>query len=341
MTTNIPNDYKKTQIQTATDTYTRHYPEIVRLAMKQLEEQLWFSSEMKVNLERIQLKYELTEEQLHTVKFILNLFVKYELMVGDMWKRIAELFPRPEVQLACSVAEMVERAVHAEFYNQINIELGLDKDEDYRSFMHDPDTAERVQWLGKMLNNESDPELGVIVFSMTETALLFSMFSMLKSFQSNGYNKIPIIVRGTNQSALDEDLHGMITAEIINQYYRELGITLFDDKARYREVVKAVHHAYSIECSIIDKAIVGDELNGVPKQHYKEMVKYRLNIFLERLGLPHEFQVGECSIIDWFGKNTYSYKKIDFFTSGQGSEYQMRWDEHALGSGFVEFMKDK
>ncbi len=341
MTIEVPTRYKQTRIQTATDSYARCYPEIVRLANKQLEEQLWFSSEMKVHLERIQLKYELTAEQLHTVKFILNLFVKYELMVGDMWKRISELFPRPEVQLACSVAEMVERAIHAEFYNQINIQLGLDKDEDYRAFMHDPDTAERARWLGELLKAGDDDVLSVIIFSMTETALLFSMFSMLKSFQSNGYNKIPIIVRGTNQSAIDEDLHGMVTAEIINQYYLEQGFTLFDDKPRYREVVKAVHYAYEIESSIIDKAIIGDSLNGVVKQEYKEMSKHRLNIYLERLGLPHEFHVGECSIIDWFGKNTYSYKKIDFFTPGQGSEYQMAWDKHALGNGFIEFMKDE
>lgn len=329
---------EKTRIQTETESYARYYPEIVRIANKQLEEQLWFSSEMKVNLERIQLKYELTPEQLHPVKFLLNLFVRYEVNVADMWGKIARLFPRPEVKLACSVAEMVERAIHAEFYNNINIQLGLDQDEHYLAFMQDPHTAERAAWIGKLLNSTEDELLGVIIFSMTETALLFSSFAILKSFQSNGYNKIPIIVRGTNQSALDEDLHGILSAEIINTHFAELGVPLFEDKKRYREIVKAVHSAYELEESIIDKALLGDELNGVPKQHFKEFVKHRLNIYLERLGLPHEFHVGECSIIDWFGKNTYSYKKIDFFTSGQGSEYQMAWDENALGNGFKDFM---
>lgn len=331
----------KTRIQTETESYARYYPKIVELANKQLEEQLWFSSEMKVELERIQLKYELEPEQLHAVQFILNLFVKYELTVGDMWAKISRIFPRPEVKLACSVAEMVERAVHAEFYNQINIQLGLDQDEHYLAFLNNPHTSQRASWIGKLLNSEEDELLGVIIFSMTETALLFSSFAILKSFQSNGYNKIPIIVRGTNQSALDEDLHGIISAEIINTHFAELGIPLFEDKKRYREIVKAVHNAYELEESIIDTAIPGDSLNGVPKQHFKEFVKYRLNIWLERIGLPHEFHIGECEIIDWFGKNTYSYKKIDFFTPGQGSEYQMRWDETALGNGFKEFMKEE
>lgn len=333
--------YPLTKIETPTETYTRHYPKIVELANKQLEEQLWFSSEMKVGLERIQLKYELTPEQLHSVKFNLNLFVHYELVVAEMWSKISRIFPRPEVQLACSVAEMVERAVHAEFYNQINIQLGLDQDEHYLAFLENEYTAERAAWLGRTLGSTEDEILSVIIFSMTETALLFSSFSMLKSFQSNGYNKIPIIVRGTNQSALDEDLHGIISAEIINTYYNELGISLFDDKKRYREVVKAIHMAYELECSIIDAAIIGESLNGVPKQHYKENVKHRLNIYAERLGLPHEFTVGDCSITDWFDKGTYTYKKIDFFTTGQGSEYQMAWDENALGNGFKEYMKEE
>jgi ribonucleotide reductase beta subunit family protein with ferritin-like domain len=328
----------KTRIQTETQSYARYYPKIVELANKQLEEQMWFASEMKVELERIQLKYELEAEQLQTVNFILNLFVKYEMDVADMWAKISRLFPRPEVKLACSVAEMVERAVHAEFYNKINIQLGLDQDEHYFAFLNNPYTAQRAEWIGKLLNSEEDELLSVIIFSMTETALLFSSFAMLKSFQSNGYNKIPIVVRGTNQSALDEDLHGIISAEIVNTHFAELGVPLFEDKKRYREIVKAVHSAYELEESIIDTAIPGDSLNGVKKQEFKEFVKHRLNIYLERLGLPHEFHVGECSIVDWFGKNTYSYKKIDFFTSGQGSEYQLAWDEHALGHGFKDFM---
>lgn len=329
-----------TRIQTPTESYTRHYPSLIAYANKQLEEQLWFATEMKLELERIQLKYELSPEQLHAVKFVLNLFVHYELQVGEWWSKIGKIFPRPEVKLVASVIEMIERAVHAEFYNKINIELELDQDEHYLAFLNDPTTAERAKWLGKLLNDDNDQILGAIIFSMTETALLFSSFSILKSFQSNGYNKLPITVRGTNQSALDEDLHGEISAEIINIYYGELGTTLFEDKRRYREVVKAVHYAYEMECAIIDNAILGDSLNGVPKQHFKEFVKHRLNIYLERLGLPLEFTVGECDIIEWFGKNTYSYKKIDFFTPGIGNEYQVAWDEMALGGGYSEFVKE-
>lgn len=325
-----------TKIQTPTDSYERHYPKLVELANKQLEEQLWFSSEMIVELDRMQLLYELTPEQLHAVKTVLTFFVRYELNVGDMWKRIAEIFPRPEVKLAASVVEMVERAVHAEFYDQPNKQLGLDNDEHYLAFTKDPELKERADWLGGLLNNKEDEILGVIIFSMTETALLFSSFAIFKSFQSNGYNLIPVIARGTNQSAIDEDLHGIISAEIINTYYEELGTSLFEDKKRYEQVVKAVHYAYEHECRIIDIAIPGEKFNGVDKQEYKEFVKHRLNIYLERLGLPHEFVVGACGITDWFELNTYAYKVIDFFSAGMGMEYESSWDE----TGFIRGWKE-
>lgn len=325
-----------TKIQTPTDSYERHYPKLVELANKQLEEQLWFSSEMIVELDRMQLLYELTPEQLHAVKTVLTFFVRYELNVGDMWKRIAEIFPRPEVKLAASVVEMVERAVHAEFYDQPNKQLGLDNDEHYLAFTKDPELKERADWLSGLLNNKEDEILGVIIFSMTETALLFSSFAIFKSFQSNGYNLIPVIARGTNQSAIDEDLHGIISAEIINTYYQELGTSLFEDKKRYEQVVKAVHYAYEHECRIIDIAIPAEKFNGIDKQEYKEFVKHRLNIYLERLGLPHEFVVGACSITDWFELNTYAYKVIDFFSAGMGMEYESSWDE----TGFIRGWKE-
>lgn len=329
-----------TKIQTPTDSYVRHYPRIVELANKQLEEQLWFSSEMVVELDRMQLLYELTPEQLHAVKTVLTFFVRYELSVGDMWKKVAELFPRPEVQLAASVVECVERAVHAEFYNQPNQQLGLDTDEHYLAYTKDPELLERAQWIGKLLSDKGDPILGVITFSMIETAILFSSFAILKSFQSNGYNLIPVIARGTNQSAIDEDLHGMITAEIINTYYSELGKKLVDDESRYPKIVGAVKYAYEHECRIIDIAIPEDTFNGVAKQEYKEFVKKRLNTYLTRIQLPEMFEVGECSITEWFELNTYAYKVVDFFTPGVGMEYESSWDETGFVKGWREAKND-
>lgn len=327
---------EKPRITQPTDSYVRHYPKIVELVNKQFEEQFWTSSEMKVKLDRMQLLHGLEPDQLHAVKTVLLLFLRYELMVGDFWGRtVADTFPRPEVRMAAAGIDAIEKVTHAEFYNQLNVELGLDTDEHYLSYHEKPELEERVKWLGSILGGE-DKILATIIFSMTETALLFSSFAILKSFQSNGYNLIPVIVRGTNQSAIDEDLHGTISAEIINTYYHESGTTLRKDKTRYEKVKEAIHYAYNHECLIIDMAIPGESLNGVSKQEYKEFVKHRLNIYCDRLCIPHEFKVGECSVKDWFEKNTYAYKMIDFFSAGVGMEYESSWDEEGFKSAWLK-----
>lgn len=322
------------KICTPTTSYALHYPRIVELGEKQLESQFWTAGEMKVELDKIQLLYELTPEQRHAVLTVLRLFVHYELEVGTMWKRIAEIFPRPEVQEVSAIVEMIERAVHARFYDKVNKQFGLDTDEYYSSFTQDPVLNERAEWLGGLLADREDPILSTIIFSMTETVLLFSSFAILKSFQSNGYNLIPVIVRGTNQSAVDEDLHGCISAEIINQYYAELGTTLFEDHYRRAQVELALDQAIAHEDRVIDLAIPGDSLNGQKKEHYKQYVRKRGNIYLERIGLPARYEIGEDPISDWFEKNTYAYKMIDFFSAGMGMEYESSWDEAALVSAW-------
>ena len=329
-----------TRIRTPTESYVRYYPEIVRLANIQLEKQLWFSSEMKMELDRIQLKFELTDEQRHAVVTVLALFLQYELIVGEeFWMgTIAKVFPRPECKLAAAIIAMTELAVHAEFYDQINIQLGLSSDEYYVQYKQNPVLKERMDWLNEVLDGE-DKILACIVFSMTETAILFSAFSILKSFQSNGYNLLPVTVRGTNQSAIDEDLHGELSAEIINTHYRELGGSLVDDTERYTKVLQAVQYAYEHECLVIDEAIPGESLNGVPKSHYKEHVKIRLNLFLTRLGCPEYFALGDCSMTDWFAKGTEAYKAIDFFTPGVGMEYTLNWSKDSFKDAGLKLVK--
>lgn len=136
-------------------------------------------------------------------------------------------------------------------------------------------------------------------------------------------------------------LHGQASAAIINQYYHEMGMTLFEDKLRYNDVVKAIQYAFEHECRIIDLAIPGNELNGVKKQEYKEYVKHRLNIFCDRIQIPRVFVVGECSITDWFELNTVAYKVVDFFTPGQGNEYEEGWGANTFSDAFVKLAKEE
>lgn len=324
-----------TQIRTPTDGYERHYQNILDQSDIQMLKLFWHPSEMKVELDAMALKYSLAPDQRYAVEFVLNLFVQYELQVGEMWKRVAEIFPRPEVQQAAAIVDMVERYVHAEFYNNINVVLGLDKDEDYLAFTANPVLNERMKYLGKLLSSREDEVLSVIIFSLTETVSLFSSFSILKSFQSNGLNLIPVIVRGTNQSSLDEDQHGIILAEIINTYFREVGTPLRDDKKRCEQIYKAIQYCVDNERMIIEQAIPSGQLNGTTVDDFFKYVMHRANTWCERLGLDHLYPGVTTPVTDWFEKNTYAYQKIDFFTTGQGREYEVGWDREGFLHAWV------
>lgn len=333
---------QKTRIMTPTLSYARVYPKIVELANKQLESQFWTSSEMKVELDRMQLLYELSPEQLHAVKFTLRLFLKYERIVGEeFWlSLVAQLFPRPEVKLACSILGMAELAIHAEFYDQINKVLGLDSDEDYTAYVEDPILLERVEWLEGLTSDTEDPLGSMIVFGLTETALLFGNFSILKSHQCNGNNKIPVVVRGTNQSAIDEDLHGMVAAEIINTHYQELGRPLIEDVKRVEKLNKAALYVAEHEDRIIDLAIPSGQLNGQTVDDYKAYVRIRINEYFTRIQLPEPFPGITSKIQGWFETGTYAYKMIDFFSAGMGMEYETAWEEDGFIRGYIEGGKE-
>jgi len=343
VTMGLPFDFNaKTRIMTETDSYATIYPKFLDFADQQFDKQFWTNTEMKVELDRMQLLFELSESQLHAVKFVLQLFLKYELIVGEeFWNGLfIRVFPTPEAKAMAAAFAAFELQVHARFYNQLNVQLGLDKDEHYRAYAANPELAARVEWLEKVLSGE-DKLLSVIVFSMTETALLFASFAILKSFQTNGYNKIAVTVRGTNQSAIDEDLHGFAAAWAVNQHYKELGRPLREDTNRVEQIYKAIQYAYEHECLIIDLAFLEDTLNGMTKDDFKNYVKVRLNVFAERLGLDLPFPGAESPITKWFELGTDSYKMVDFFTPGMGMEYESGWDEHGFIRGIIQQLEEQ
>lgn len=102
---------------------------------------------------------------------------------------------------------------------------------------------------------------------------------------------------------------------------------------------EAVKYAYEHEERILDLAIQGGKLNGVLKSDYKKFVQKRFNLYLERLGLPHEFENTDTPIDTWFELNTVAYKVVDFFTPGMGSEYEQGWSEMAFTNALMNFNK--
>ena len=182
--------------------YETRYPKLLELSDKQLEQQLWFASEIRVEEEdRLEMLYGLNEQQQKVVKAILPMFRKYEDGVASFWTDVyAKYFKAPECQEGALVIGMIERAVHERFYDKINKVFGTDTDEHYLSYLQDPILKERAKWLGETLRGD-DKHLTCLVYGLVEGVSLFSMFALLRSFQANGHNKIATTI--TSQTYID------------------------------------------------------------------------------------------------------------------------------------------
>jgi ribonucleotide reductase beta subunit family protein with ferritin-like domain len=325
---------------TPTDSYVTVYPEFIKLADTQLEDCHWTSTEIEVENDKQDMLVNMSPSARHAVTTGLKLFTRYEMFAGkEYWLgRVMKAFPRPEIERMASVFGMFELAVHAPFYNKLNEVLGLDTDEFYMSYVDDPVLNDRVKFLDRAQDSKDDLH-SIAVFSIVEGAILFSTFSLFKSFQSNGNNKIGNVVRGIDQSVVDEGLHQMGGAGLFNKALAELQDIM--PPAEYRKYVKRLHnqirraakklaeHEFRISDMLMEQGDIG---TGITAQGMKQFVMSRINICLNDLGIKPLFskkQIGANPIADWFYGGIQKFQMNDFFV-GQGREYTRSWNEDAF-----------
>lgn len=312
------------------DGYETRYPALLELSDKQIEQQMWFASEVRVEEEdRLEMLYQLDETQQKVIKAILPMFRKYEDGVADFWVKVfAEYFKAPECKEGALVIGMIERAVHERFYDKINKVFGTDTDEHYLSYLQDPIFKERAKWLGETLRNE-DKHLVCLVYGLVEGVSLFSMFALLRSFQANGYNQIATTVKGTKQSSLDELLHSEYLATAFNYLYSEKGMVFEDDEKYYNLLKEHTHIVVENEKYILTQ-LIGENgvFNGVHISEYFNLIEYLANVYFMRLGckvLPYATEGSE--LYSWFVSTSVGYSEPDFFGKGLGKEYETAWNK--------------
>ena len=318
------------------DGYETRYPEILKLSNKQFEKQLWFASKIRVVEEdRMEMLYDLDEQQRTVVMRILPTFRRYEHDVADFWTKVyCSFFKAPECQEAGAVVNVVERAVHERFYDKVNKVFGLDNDEHYLSYLDDPIFKERAKWLGEMLNDPSEKKV-CLVFGLVEGVSLFSMFALLRSFQANGINRIATTVKGTKQSAIDELLHSEILATTFKYYYNELDSSLEDDSEYYNVLVEQAINLVAMEEFMLTEVIKvdgfpTDRFNGVLLADYFTLIKVLVNVYFNRFNckkLPFPEHGLTCELYEWFVTSSVAYAETDFFGKGEGKEYELAWSE--------------
>ena len=315
--------------------YETRYPKLLEISNKQLEDQIWFASEVKVEEEdSLEMLFTLDEKQKRVVKAILPMFRRYEHDVAKFWTDVyCHYFKAPECLEGASVINMMERAVHERFYDKINIVYGLNNDDSYLSYLQDPIFKERAKWLGDTLKLE-DKHKVCLIYGLVEGVSLFGMFALLRSFQANGYNLIATTVKGTKQSAMDELLHSEFLAESFNYLYAEKGMKLIDDVENFNFLKEATFNQVEIEKYIL-RSLIGEEFNGVKLEKYYELIEMLANDYFIRQGvsgddLPFPDRT-DSELHSWFVTQTIAYAEPDFFGKGQGKEYELSWNEDGFG----------
>lgn len=311
------------------DGYETRYPKLLEHVNTQLDVNFWSATEAKVESDALELKYTISEEGRRAIKMMLPMFLRYELNVSDFWTKIyPKMFKAPECLDGAAAINMMERCVHARFYDKVNKVFELDEDAHYLSYARDPVFKERAKWIGKLLNDE-DYKLACLAFGLVEASGLFSLFALLRSFQANGHNEIPAVVKGTKQSAIDERLHSLFLSDSFRYYYAELGMTINEDTYYLEKLHEQAQVMYLHEEHIIDSIIPdGKGLNGITREEYKTFVKRRIDEYFERLGCEKTpFGVTESSLDHLFDIQNEAYSEPDFFTKGVNKEYEVSWVE--------------
>jgi len=333
---NIDGVIKKARVQTPTDSYVEKYPAFVEAAELQLNKAFWRQAEIIVEKDIQDMRVHLTEAERWAVVTNLSAFLRYELFIGnEYWGgRVAKAFPRPEVERMASVFACMELAVHAPFYDKINKALNLADDEFYSEYKTNRSFKGRLKYINKIVD-EPDDLRSLAGFVFLEGSVLYSSFALFKHFQANGKNKITNVVRGINQSAIDENIHATAGAALFRTAMEEGEYTqqYLDDMQEC--VIKMAHEVVEHETAILLQTFERGEIDGYSFSDGLNFVKHRADLCLSYLGYEPIFNPEENPVAEWFYPAVTRYISNDFFT-GMGREYNSDWDMAAFSEAFYK-----
>lgn len=318
------------RMQTPKTTFTVDYPEAIEF-MNEQQKIYWPHFEVKVYKDKQDILVNLTPQEKHGVITTLQLFTKYEQIIGtEFWINfVMNKFPRPaDIQPMAATFGAVELGIHQFFYKALNEELGIATDEFYNEYTNDPELKARIDYLTDTLEEKDDLRaLGAFTFG--EGAILYSSFAFLKHFQSQGKNKMVNTVSGINFSARDEHLHSEAAAWLFRTLLKEKteagDITEDEKEALKDDIIAAAYKVLEHEQVIISKIFSKGKIEGITAHQLEVFAKSRIDLCLKNLGYQGLFNVDYNPVADWFYKGITGYTSQDFFSS-QGNMYQRDWN---------------
>lgn len=322
------------QIETPTDSYVTRYPWAVEMAIEQ-QDVFWPAHELGVEEDEADFRVNLNEAERHGILTAQSILTQYELMIGgdELWGgKIARLFPRPDIQRMCASFANVELNSHAPFYAIGNQVMGLDTDEFYSQWRKDPVLADRISFISECAASSDALEV-TAALAFLEGAVLFSNFGYFKGFNSRGFNFIPHFVSGIDGSAKDENFHSIGSAYLFNTCKAErtaAGNHSEADDARLRDVIwKMASQVALHERRITSKLFEIPGNRVVTEDEVVHFFQDRINVVLERLGMPPMFPQEKGVISGWFYQQLSTVKVPDFFATTQ-LQYRRNWAKHKL-----------
>lgn len=324
----------KSRIETPTSSYVTTYPWAVEMALQQ-QAIFWPAEELGVEEDEQDFRVRLNAAEKHGVLTAQSILTQYELMIGgtELWGgKIAKLFPRPEIQRMCACFANVELNSHAPFYALANEVLGIATDDFYSSWKQDPILADRIKFIEECAES-NDALLVTAALAFLEGAVLFSAFGFFKGFNVRGNNLIPHFVSGIDGSAKDENLHSLASARLFQQCKAErieAGhlTSLQQDRLSHEILIiasKVVEHEKRINEMLF--TIPGNRV--VTKEELDHFLEDRIDVVLQRLGLPPMFGHENGTISIWFYQQLSTVKIPDFFATTQ-LQYTRNWAKHKL-----------
>lgn len=301
--------------------YPFEYDEAFNFWHKQ-QKMFWIVDEISLYADVEDWKNRLSAVDRKLISNVLKGFTQVETIVNNYWLQVASWFKKPELVMAATAMANSE-GWHQDAYSKLQITLG---DNDFKSYMSDPEVANKINALIVKQDTLEDKALSLAVFSgFVEGVSLFSQFAILLNFSRFG------LMKGLGQiisfSIRDESNHAAFGIWLFNQIKKEYGGDFWVDDFK-RKIYDAARLIVALEDDFINFAFnhSTSAVRDLTQHQVKQYIRMRANTRLNDLGLKTNWKnidhEAVNNFISWFDPMTSlgHIEHHDFF-SVQGTSY--------------------
>jgi len=291
--------------------------------MKLQQNNFWLPSEVDMSPDIEDWQNNLTESERKIIGQILKSFVQSETHISEYWSsNVSKWFPKHEI-VAMAVTFGAFEQIHAEGYDYLNVELGL---EDYEAFLKDKTATDRLDRL-KLVKTKSLPEIArsLAIFSAcTEGTSLFSSFVILANMSRFGYMKgVKNIIEWSQRDELFHAIAGCWLFRTLTEENPEILTKEFK-----KDIYEAMRLTIELEDNFIDHAFSLGEMRGLDSKDLKNYIRNRANSMLLELGLKTNWKNIDQDSLDrmsWFDQMSYGMNNTDFFSAKVTDYAKVNW----------------